>query len=222
MIALMAMELPPRVRRGVESRCDAWRSALPTERLTWGDWAWDYLPLGRAWRIELFALGHSLFPIDSHWFDEAGHPLDGMDAKAMRARWRSLLADLSISIDGHHEPRDDREGPQIEGQSRRALAVLPAEHGSTSMFDIAELTANVAKTHIPHNTQMWIFAGMFMGFAVKVPMFPFHTWLPDAHTEAPTIGSVILAAVLLKLGTFGFIKIALPILPDAARSWATV
>jgi NADH-quinone oxidoreductase subunit M len=61
-----------------------------------------------------------------------------------------------------------------------------------------------------------------MGFAIKVPMFPFHTWLPDAHTEAPTVGSVILAAVLLKLGTYGFVRIALPILPEAARAWAPV
>jgi NADH-quinone oxidoreductase subunit M len=53
-----------------------------------------------------------------------------------------------------------------------------------------------------------------------VPMFPFHTWLPDAHTQAPTVGSVILAAVLLKLGTYGFVRIAVPILPDAARTWA--
>jgi NADH-quinone oxidoreductase subunit M len=65
-----------------------------------------------------------------------------------------------------------------------------------------------------------IFGGFFIGFGIKVPMFPFHTWLPDAHTQAPTVGSVILAAVLLKLGTYGFVRIALPILPDAARSWA--
>ena len=73
---------------------------------------------------------------------------------------------------------------------------------------------------IAKNIQIWIFAGMFVGFAVKVPMFPFHTWLPDAHTQAPTQGSVILAAILLKLGTYGFVRIALPILPDAAREWA--
>jgi NADH-quinone oxidoreductase subunit M len=69
-------------------------------------------------------------------------------------------------------------------------------------------------------TQNLIFAGLFLGFAIKVPMFPFHTWLPDAHTEAPTVGSVLLAAVLLKLGTYGFVRIALPILPKAAEDWA--
>ena len=73
---------------------------------------------------------------------------------------------------------------------------------------------------IVHSTQLLVFAGMFLGFAIKVPMFPFHTWLPDAHTEAPTVGSVLLAAIMLKLGTYGFIRIALPMLPGAAQSWA--
>ncbi|WP_040495672.1 complex I subunit 4 family protein [Ilumatobacter nonamiensis] len=75
---------------------------------------------------------------------------------------------------------------------------------------------------IDRDVQIWIFAGMFLGFAVKVPMFPFHTWLPDAHTQAPTQGSVILAAILLKLGTYGFVRIALPMLPQGAEAWAPV
>jgi NADH-quinone oxidoreductase subunit M len=85
-------------------------------------------------------------------------------------------------------------------------------------FDMRALP--VAAAGISTGAALWIFGGMFMGFGIKVPMFPFHTWLPDAHTQAPTVGSVILAAVLLKLGTYGFVRIALPILPDAAETWA--
>jgi NADH-quinone oxidoreductase subunit M len=66
------------------------------------------------------------------------------------------------------------------------------------------------------------FAAMAFGFAVKTPLWPLHTWLPDAHTDAPTVGSVLLAGVLLKMGTYGFVRIALPVLPEAARTWAPV
>ena len=73
--------------------------------------------------------------------------------------------------------------------------------------------------HLPYDLQWWIFLAFFLGFAIKVPMFPFHTWLPDAHTDAPTAGSVILAAVLLKMGTYGFIRFSLPILPEASKAF---
>jgi len=71
---------------------------------------------------------------------------------------------------------------------------------------------------IPSRTALWLFAAFFLAFAVKVPMFPFHTWLPDAHVEAPTAGSVILAGIMLKMGTFGFLRFALPLFPGAAMN----
>ncbi|XPV68843.1 MAG: NADH-quinone oxidoreductase subunit M [Halarcobacter sp.] len=69
---------------------------------------------------------------------------------------------------------------------------------------------------LPFDMQFWLFIAFFCGFAIKVPMFPFHTWLPYAHGQAPTIGSVILAAVLLKMGTYGFVRFSLPLFPDAS------
>jgi NADH-quinone oxidoreductase subunit M len=81
-------------------------------------------------------------------------------------------------------------------------------------FEIADLM----RTQLSSTVQWWVFWAFFVGFAVKVPMFPFHTWLPDAHVEAPTAGSVILASVLLKMGTYGFLRFSLPLLPDAARN----
>jgi NADH-quinone oxidoreductase subunit M len=86
-------------------------------------------------------------------------------------------------------------------------------------FDIVELTRQgfAGSSELFQNL---VFLGLFLGFAIKVPMWPFHTWLPDAHTEAPTVGSVLLAAIMLKMGTYGFIRISLPILPDAAVTFA--
>ncbi|MBI1746471.1 MAG: NADH-quinone oxidoreductase subunit M [Acidobacteria bacterium] len=80
-------------------------------------------------------------------------------------------------------------------------------------FNVIELQ----RIGFPFGLQYWVFLAFFVGFAIKVPMFPFHTWLPDAHTDAPTAGSVILAGVLLKMGTYGFVRFGLPLLPDASR-----
>jgi NADH-quinone oxidoreductase subunit M len=88
--------------------------------------------------------------------------------------------------------------------------------GSAPTFSIEALTAVAAG--MPVDLQIWIFFALFFSFAIKVPMFPFHTWLPDAHTEAPTAGSVILAAVLLKMGTYGFVRFSLPMFPDAVNT----
>ncbi len=88
-------------------------------------------------------------------------------------------------------------------------APLPA--GATRTFDVPTLLAGAQMFEDP--LKVWLFWAFFFAFAIKVPMFPFHTWLPDAHTEAPTAGSVILAGVLLKMGTYGFIRFSLPLLP---------
>ncbi len=87
-------------------------------------------------------------------------------------------------------------------------------------FDMQTLTAFGVAGGFSHTFQLIAFGAIALGFAIKVPMWPFHTWLPDAHTEAPTIGSVLLAGVMLKMGTYGFIRIALPMMPYGAQKYA--
>jgi NADH-quinone oxidoreductase subunit M len=87
-----------------------------------------------------------------------------------------------------------------------------------NMLTLADIGQNTDV--FTHSFQVITFLALFFGFAIKVPMWPLHTWLPDAHTEAPTIGSVLLAGIMLKMGTYGFIRIALPLLPEGAREFA--
>jgi NADH-quinone oxidoreductase subunit M len=93
-----------------------------------------------------------------------------------------------------------------------ALYFIAGEATGDYTFDLLKLY----DVRVPVYAQFWMFLAFFLAFAIKVPMFPFHTWLPDAHTEAPTVGSVVLAAVLLKMGTYGFIRFAIPLFPNAA------
>src|SRR5262245_12467195 len=97
------------------------------------------------------------------------------------------------------------EGPEVAGRHT---------------FDLTAVTAFGAGGGYGHTFQLIVFGAIALGFAIKVPMWPFHTWLPDAHTEAPTIGSVLLAGIMLKMGTYGFVRIALPVLPDGATAYA--
>jgi len=105
----------------------------------------------------------------------------------------------------------------LAGSVVMLLAILalyfyaPVSPGGTRTFDVPTLLT--AAQNFADPLKVWLFWGFFFAFAIKVPMFPFHTWLPDAHTEAPTAGSVILAGVLLKMGTYGFIRFSLPLLP---------
>ncbi|HKP12516.1 MAG TPA: NADH-quinone oxidoreductase subunit M, partial [Blastocatellia bacterium] len=111
----------------------------------------------------------------------------------------------------------DNAMARVDGKDKANNQPLSQEY-SRGSFNIAALTA--IGPHIKAvyglSVVIWLFVGFALSFAIKVPMFPFHTWLPDAHYDAPTAGSVILAGILLKMGTYGFMRFSLPIFPDAA------
>ncbi|MHB8901154.1 MAG: complex I subunit 4 family protein, partial [Thermoguttaceae bacterium] len=90
------------------------------------------------------------------------------------------------------------------------------EQSHLMTFSIPQLTVGLVKHPMPVPLQLLVFAGLFAGLAIKVPLFPLHTWLPLAHVEAPAAGSVLLAGVLLKIGVYGFVRLSIPLLPDAA------
>jgi NADH-quinone oxidoreductase subunit M len=95
-----------------------------------------------------------------------------------------------------------------------ALHLLHARQSGVATFSLQQLVG----TSLPPDTQLWLFAAFFLAFSIKFPLFPLHTWLPDAHTDAPTAGSVILAGLLLKTGSFGLIRFGYPLFPQAAQT----
>ena len=104
----------------------------------------------------------------------------------------------------------------LAGSLLMLVALIYLYYKSGGSFDISAWH----RLPLPMNAQVLLFFAFFFAFAVKVPMWPVHTWLPDAHVEAPTGGSVVLAAIMLKLGAYGFLRFSLPITPDASHSWA--
>jgi NADH-quinone oxidoreductase subunit M len=106
----------------------------------------------------------------------------------------------------------------LVGSLLMLVGIIVLYFNSGNTFDILTMMTK----EYSYTMQLWLFWAFFAAFAVKVPMWPVHTWLPDAHTEAPTAGSVILAAVLIKMGAYGFLRFSLPLLPDASRAMTPV
>jgi len=134
--------------------------------------------------------------------------------------WESMLIPMALMIGVWGGPRKIYASIKffiytMSGSVFLLVAII-ALRLQTGGFNLPETMGHA----FSHGFQTWVFAAFFISFAIKVPMFPFHTWLPAAHVEAPTAGSVILASVLLKMGTYGFLRFALPITPWAATHFA--
>ncbi len=142
--------------------------------------------------------------------------------------WELMLVPmyLLIAIWGHEQRRYasfkfflfTQAGSLLLLAAMVMLALLHQQTAGTPSFDVADLIG----MRIAPRTAWWLMLGFFVGFAVKLPAVPFHTWLPDAHTEAPTGGSVILAGLLLKTGAYGLLRFMIPLFPDASREFAPI
>jgi len=134
--------------------------------------------------------------------------------------WEAMLVPMYFLIGGWGGPRRIYAAVKfmlytMAGSLLMLAAILYLYFAAAQSFNLADLY-NLA---LPARTQIFLFAAFALAFAIKVPLFPFHTWLPDAHVEAPTGGSVLLAGVLLKMGTYGLLRFALPLFPQAAQSF---
>ncbi len=130
--------------------------------------------------------------------------------------WEAMLIPMFLLIIIWGGPRKMYAGLKfflytLAGSVLMLLGIIALYYQGGHTFEIVKLMGQ----HYPMSFQYWVFLAFFIAFAIKVPMFPFHTWLPDAHVEAPTAGSVILAGVLLKMGTYGFLRFNLPMFPEA-------
>jgi len=135
--------------------------------------------------------------------------------------WEAMLIPMFLLIIIWGGPRKMYAGLKfflytLAGSVLMLLGIIALYHEGGRTFEIVKLMGQ----NYPMEFQFWVFLAFFVAFAIKVPMFPFHTWLPDAHVEAPTAGSVILAGVLLKMGTYGFLRFNLPMFPAATMHFA--
>jgi NADH-quinone oxidoreductase subunit M len=126
--------------------------------------------------------------------------------------WEAMLVPMYLLIGIWGGPR------KLYAAIKAILFLYFNHHTVTGVYTFCLTALYETAPKIPFQYALWLFLAFFVGFAIKVPMFPFHTWLPDAHVEAPTAGSVILAGVLLKMGTYGFIRFALPFFPNVVMN----